>query len=192
LAAAAVLVWSGCGGEGPQTFRLDSIGLTLELPMGWKQGDKRDRWEAAADGSFFFLDADNANLSGEVRSWQFSGADLAEHVDQGIAAAQVRQKANGDLVAAAAQVVDGVAGAATSDAAGKARAASVDAVISKTPLTLSGLEAIEVVMQGERTVLAYYIRKGDRIIAVSYGAAAADYPRYETSFRESARTISIK
>jgi len=64
-------------------------------------------------------------------------------------------------------------------------------VLSKTPCTVGGCEAVEMVTEAEYAVVEVDIRKGDRVIRVSFRTLAEDLPEHEESFRAALRSIAI-
>lgn len=63
----------------------------------------------------------------------------------------------------------------------------------KTPTTISGLEAIEVLEKGlARTCLTAYIRKQNDVLVVTFGTLPADFPSHERSLRQALRSITIR
>ncbi len=82
---------------------------------------------------------------------------------------------------------------------GKTLAEYVDALpamgakfLSKTPLTISGHDAFEIVSQAAYTVIEVNIKKGDRVIRVSFRALTEDFPEHEASMREALQGIVLK
>jgi hypothetical protein len=65
-------------------------------------------------------------------------------------------------------------------------------VKSKTPLTVNGIEAIEVVTEAERSTAALYVRKDRKVISVTFGAEKADFPKYEVAFKAALGTVKAK
>ena len=68
-------------------------------------------------------------------------------------------------------------------------------VISKTPLTVSGYDAIEAVIEYPNAgskALKVYIHKDDRLIEISYVSPKEKFSEDEPSFRESIASIEIR
>jgi len=65
-------------------------------------------------------------------------------------------------------------------------------LISKTQRTISGLEAIEVVLNTPVSAIEVYIRKGDEVITVAFRAPKEEFSQYEASFRKSIESIEIR
>jgi hypothetical protein len=64
---------------------------------------------------------------------------------------------------------------------------------ASTPKTVSGLDAVEVVEQGEaRRVLTTYIRNGANVIVVTLGVLPQDFPEAEESLRAAMGSIAIQ
>ena len=64
-------------------------------------------------------------------------------------------------------------------------------IISKTPITINGYEAIEVVSEAEYTVIDVNILKNDRIVRVSFRTLREDFPKHEPSLRTSLQSIKV-
>jgi hypothetical protein len=65
-------------------------------------------------------------------------------------------------------------------------------VTSKRQLTVSGLEAVEVATEAPRSNIQLYVRRGDKLIVVTFGALREEFPKYEPLFREAIGTIEIR
>lgn len=70
-------------------------------------------------------------------------------------------------------------------------AGSPERIISKTPITINGREAIETVSEAEYTVIDANILKNDRVIRVSFRTLKKDFSKYEPFFRTSLQSIEI-
>lgn len=68
-------------------------------------------------------------------------------------------------------------------------------VISSTPLTISGYDAHQAVIEytnaGSKSIKVY-IHKGDRLIEVSFVTPIEDFPKHEPSLRQSIASLKIK
>lgn len=85
-----------------------------------------------------------------------------------------------------------IAGEEFSEEIKEAESAVETRVISKTPRTVSGHEAIEVLTEAPRTTLTLYVRRGDTVIWVNCGAPKEDFPKYEQIFRDAIETIKVR
>jgi len=65
-------------------------------------------------------------------------------------------------------------------------------IVSRKKLTVSGLEAVEVVTEANYTVMEVDIKKGDRVIRVSMRALREEFPKYEAAYRKALASIKIK
>jgi len=73
--------------------------------------------------------------------------------------------------------------------------ADYSTVLSRTPLTVSGCEAIEAVIEYRNAgskALKVYIHKGDMFIEVSFVTPQGEFPQHESSLRKSVKSIEIK
>jgi len=65
-------------------------------------------------------------------------------------------------------------------------------LVSRKLRTISGLEAVELVTEGAYTVIEVNIRKGDRVIRVSFRALKESFPELEPAFRSSLDSIKVE
>ena len=192
LVAAIVigLVLVAAGGCGKGRFELDKLGVSMKLPPGWSQGEPlaSGGYRAAWQGEFFFENADQDDPSGEVMEFPLEGASLTEHVDKLLSDTAKMEAA----MQGAARALDKLTGGARGEELKQAEAAMQTKVLSKRPWKVSGLEAVEVVTEAPRTTLTFYVRRGDKVLAVTFGALKEEFPKYEKLFRASVATVRIR
>ena len=162
----------------------------MRLPPGWKQGEPRvmGGYRLSSRGEFFFENADYDDPSGSVMEFPLMGASLTEHVDNLLGDTEKMEKLQAGLL----RVLGKMAGEEVSEEIKEVEKALQSKVISKTPRTISGHEAIEVLTEAPRTILTLYVRRGDEVIWVNFGALKEDFPQYEQLFRDAIETIKIR
>lgn len=65
-------------------------------------------------------------------------------------------------------------------------------IISSTPLTIGGREAVQVVTEALYTVIEIDVRKGDRVVRVSFRTLREDFPQYEPFLRKALQSVEIR
>ncbi len=175
---------TGCRKGG--SFKLRELGFSMRLPPGWKQGEPRmaGGYRADRNGPFFFESAERDDPSGDVMGFPLEGDSLAEYVDRMLAEHEKLQALHVGL----AKALDKVTGEPVSEELRQAQSR----VISKRPCTVGGLEAIEVVTEAPRSTLMLYLRRGNQVVIVTFGAERQEFSKYEPLFRQAAATIRIR
>jgi len=69
---------------------------------------------------------------------------------------------------------------------------AVAAVISRTPLTIDGHDAIETIEGAAYTVIDVHIERDDRVIRVSFRALKEQFPECEAAYRQALRSIRFE
>jgi len=188
--ALALVITHGCGKRAP-TFKLSRLGFSMKLPSGWQQGEPRmmGGFTPRSGGEFFFADPELDDPYGNVMDFPLmEGESLTEYVDNLLTETEKMEKLQAGLVRALGEI----AGEEASEEIKEAEKAVQSKVISMTPRTISGHEAIEVLTEAPFTLLTVYILRGDTVIWVTFRAPKEEFPQYEQLFREAIETIKIR
>lgn len=171
------MVSSGCGrGAGGARVEVAELGLSMVLPAGWR-ADRRN------PGMFLDRAKPDDNF-GMVDEYPLEGKTLSEYVDWALGSVEGLEKAQEALLKGLAEAVG--------DEGGGAEGSFRTGLVSRTPLTISGLEAIELVTQGVYTVIEVNIRKGNSVIRVSFRTLKEDFSEQEAALRGALRSIEIE
>ncbi len=133
----------------------------------------------------FFDRAKPDDNFGMVEERPLEGKTLSEYVDSALASVEALEKAQEALVR-------GLEEAAGAGQRGSVGGSSRSGLVSRNSLTISGLEAIEVVTQGAYTVIQVNIRKGDSVIRVSFRTLKEDFPEHEAALRDALQSIEVE
>ena len=184
----ALVVAAGCGG-GKANFEVGEVGFSMKLPPGWGRGEPRASggYTPTMKGTFFFEKAENDDPSGWVMHFPLEEASLTECVEK-IVGEEEKMKTG---MKTATKVLGKVSGLEETGEFKEAEKALDTRVISKTPKTIGGLEAIEVITEAPFSTLEVYLLKGNKVIWVNFRALKEDFPKYEKLFREASETIEI-
>lgn len=182
-----LVIAAGCGGG---SVAVEGAGISIRLPEGWKQGDAKASggYVEKSGAMFFFADASADNPSGEVIVFDLQGDSLAAFVDQLIADSEKMAGIQMSMLKA----IGKAAGANNEQEIKAAEEAAKMVVKSKTPMTVNGREAIEVVTEAERSTVTLYIENDRKVISVTFGAEKADFPKYEAAFKAALATASVR
>ncbi len=168
---------SGCGGGlGRQKVKISEIGFSMTLPSGWSVDRQNPR---------FFFDSSNSDNSGMVEDYPLEGKTLDEYLDSELGFMEKMEEAQKALVEELEKAVIGAASGALADAF-KVR------IISRTPRTINGLDAVELVTEAAYAMIEVDIQKGDRVIRVSFRALKEEFPKHEPALREALESVKIE
>ncbi len=178
--AAFLVVCIGCGkGTAGRAVKIPEMGLSLTLPAGW-QTEPRYRSE-------FYDPAKRDDSRGGVIEYALEGMTLAEFVEDAFAQLERMEATQKALL----NVLEKAAPAGLGAGAAEAADLPQTRIISSTPCTISGMEAIEVVYEANYTIMEVFIRRGDKAVGVTFRCLKEDFPSYEPAFREAIDSIRI-
>jgi len=166
----------GCSGpSGGAKVKVPELGLTMELPPGWKVDRRSTR--------FFFDKAKPEDNYGLVEDYPLEGKTLDECVD-----ANIRMTQNIEALqhVAADKLSELVGGAVDMPKVTQTR------IASRTDTTIDGHEAIELVTESAYTIIEVDIKKGNGLIRISFRTLNEDFPKYEPSFRKAIESIRLR
>lgn len=189
VVAVALVVAGGCGKRG-NTFELSRLGFSMKLPQGWEQGVPMVGGGFAPNqtGEFFYADRKYEDPSGSVIEFPLEDISLTEYVDILTSGTEKIEKLQAGLM----RTLGKMTGQEDSEELKEAESTLQTKVISKTPRTISGHEAIEVLTEAPRTILTVYVCREDDVIWVTFGAPKEEFPKYEQLFRDTIETIKIR
>jgi len=183
-----VTLASGCG-RGKADFTAGSLKVSVKLPPGWQRGEPRASggYRVSSGGMFFFEDVGRDDPSGDIVVMPFEGASLTAYVDD-----VVRQTKNmEELGLKLAETLGKAAGGGAGEQIDEARREAQSVQVTKRNLNLVGLEAIEVTTTSPRSTVQVYVRKGDKVVVITFGVEKEDFPKYEKTFRDAVETIEV-
>ncbi len=150
------------------------LGFSMKLPAGWKAESK--------EKSFFYDTAKRAESDGWVAEYQLGGKSLSEFVEASLKDVNRARSLQKQIEKLLGEWNLGEEGSKE----------ELPRIRSQTAEKISGLEAIEVVCEGECSVMETFIRKGNEVVGVTFRTLKGNFPRYEDSFRHAIKSIVIR
>jgi len=160
------------GAEG--WVEIPDLGFSMKLPPGWKT--------YPAYKNMFYQEGKRKDNQGWVTEYLLQGKSLSEFVD-----ASLKDLHRMKSLQRKVERLLGEAGPGQ-----QSLKEEPPKVVSRTMRQINGLEAIEVLCEGEYAVLELYVRKGPKVISVLLRTLKEDFPKYEPSFRQAIDSITIR
>lgn len=188
MAVIAAACLCGCGGSGGKV-KVEDLGVSIRLPEGWKQGEPKASggYFSTSEGHFFFANAEEDDPSGDCMAFDLEGKSLAEYVDGLIEETAKMEQMHAGLIKAVSK-----AAGASAEEVEQSAAGTGSKVASRTAGAIDGLEAIEVITEAERSTVAAYVRKGEKVYAVTFGVERSEFAKHEQAFRQAIQTIAVE
>ncbi|MCM8765034.1 MAG: hypothetical protein NC830_06725 [Candidatus Omnitrophica bacterium] len=171
-------------------MELPDIGFTMKLPPGWvnaretkSSAEYKQFYKAGVEKDDYW---ENVSISPLEIHDLFTGKTkkvntLTEYVDDILKDQEKISAMFGTISKALGKIVGE-----------EIKEASSVPIKSRTQGTISGYEAIEVILNAPISVIKVYIRKDDKIIEISFMVSKEEFPKYEEDFRKSIESIKIK
>ena len=153
---------------------IPELGFSMKLPTGW-QADSKEK-------NFFYETSKGHKSHGWVEQYLLEGRSLSEFVEASLKDVNRMKSMQRRIERLLGEFSSGEDGSK----------AQLPRIRSEAPRKIGGLEAIEVVCEGEYPVMEVFIRKGDKVINVMFRTSKGDFPKYETSFRQAIESITIR
>jgi len=163
----------GFAQESNRELVIPKLGFSMKLPVCWKTESK--------EKNRFYDTTKRDERDGWVAEYSLGGKSLNEFVEaslKDVKRAKLLQKR-----------IERVLGEFSLGEEGSQE--GLPQIRSKTAEKINGLEAIEVVCEGEYCVMDTFIRKGDKVLSVTFRTWKGDFPRYQDSFRQAIQSIVI-
>jgi hypothetical protein len=181
-----IILIIGCGRSG-EKVKVPELGLSMNLPSGWRVDKENPRMFFATKnpdknyGMVADYPLEIRTLEGELIKSQ---PTLEEYVDNKLDQVKRMETMTKGLGKILEEMIPG-------EQEIEEQIPQIS-IISKTHRTISGLEAIEIVTEAEYTIIEVNIRKGERVIQVSFRTPRDDFPELESSFRNALNSIEIQ
>ncbi|MCM8763780.1 MAG: hypothetical protein NC830_00205 [Candidatus Omnitrophica bacterium] len=194
--AGLFLLFAGCGGKG-EKVELPDVKFVMKLPSGWVN-DRATRGNS--DYKQFYEAGKYGVVWGDISVGPLESHDiftgktkkvntLVEYVNDIFKDQEKLSAMFAGMGKALGKTVGGEAGERIKE---EVKEGTSLPIISKTQRTINGFEAIEVVLNTPVSAFNVYIRKDDKVIAVSFMAPREEFSGHEVSFRNSIESIKIR
>jgi hypothetical protein len=157
--------FSGCARRpNPVTMTVSELGLSMQLPSGWKQGrallSTGNVYEPKANGPYCFESVNHGYPFGVVREFSMTGfSTLEEYV-------RTPPSLYGAAVSKEPRTVSGM---------------------NALEVVGNGLGEKQAPVRG----IYLYVQRGDKVLLISFIAAEREFSRYEPRFREALNTLKV-